>query len=186
MTGIYQKLRESYNAKRAIMTPEQKRRSFQRSQYSAKQTAKTTLFTSVFGLSEYVYPMTLTGKRKVVTGFDAMAIEQQPLLWNITCYALCKDTVGNNYLKAMEIYLKEPVKQSAIHKSLSHAHYDWMKESVNMKHMLTLAWIATTATPPAEELAMKIFNDLNVFESFDLCTTTDDGSYCINLKEQNK
>ena len=122
-----------------------------------------------FGLSEHIHPFTLAGKHKPVTGGDA----------------LCRDAHGNPYIKGFEIYLSEPVKQSSINTSLSRVHYDWMKENVNMSQMLTLAWIATTATPPTEKMAMNLFLGLGAFEHFDFVESTDDGLFRIKYKDES-
>lgn len=183
--NTYEALKQRTEARRKAMTPAQKRREFIRWQYLAKQCAKSTLFANVFGLSENIHPFTLSGHHKPVTGMDAMAIEVTPLKWCICCYALCRDTSGNPYIKGFEIYLSEPVKQSAINKALSRAHYDWMKENVNMSQMLTLAWIATTATPPTEKMAMNLFLGLGAFEHFDFVESTDDGLFRIKYKDES-
>jgi len=176
----YDLIKQMQETHKRIMTPAQKRREFKRQQFIAKQIANTTMFVSVFGLSEFVYPVSLNGHRKPVTGFEAMALEATPLPWNIICYALCRDANGNHYIKGMEIHLTEPVKQSAINTSLSRVHYDWMKSNVNMSHILTLAWIATTASPPYEELAFKLFDGLGAFEAFDVAVVESDGIFKLN------
>lgn len=181
--NTYEALKQRTEARRKAMTPAQKRREFIRWQYLAKQCAKSTLFANVFGLSENIHPFTLSGHHKPVTGMDAMAIEVTPLKWCICCYALCRDTSGNPYIKGFEIYLSEPVKQSAINKALSRAHYDWMKENVNMSQMLTLAWIATTASPPTEKMAMKLFLDLGAFDHFDFVEPAEDGLFRIKYHD---
>lgn len=182
MNGKYAALLLAEQAKRKSLTPAQKRREFLRQQYIAKRVASTSLFVSVFGLSEHVYPYSVTGHRKAVTGYDALAIEATPLPWVICCYALCKDNNGNPYIKGMELHLSEPVKQSAINRALSHKHFEWMKAEVNQAHLLTLAWIATTSKAPTEKLAMQLFLELGAFEAFDLVTPTEDGGIQINLK----
>lgn len=146
--------------------------------HRANRVASTSLFCSVFGLSEFIFPFDLNGKKKRITVSEASSLDKVPLLWNITCYALCRDNNSHNYLKAFEIYLKEPVKQSAINKSLSTIHYNWMKREVNIKHLLTLAWMATTAAPPSEELAFKIFDGLGGFSSFNHVTEKLEISRC--------
>ena len=165
-------------------TPAQKRREFKRQQFIAKKVASQTLFVSVFGLSEHIWPVSLNGQRRHVSAEQALAIEVTPLPWVICCYALCKDISGNPYIKGMELHLQEPVKQSAIHKALSHKHYDWMRENVNVKQLLTLAWIATTATPPTEKMAMQLFLERGAFDAFDFATSDDNGAFMINFKER--
>lgn len=160
----------------------QKRRDFMRQQLIAKKVAGSTLFVSVFGLTDTIYPVTLSGKRKAVTGYDALALEATPLPWVICCYALCKDPSSNPYLKGMELHLSEPVKQSAIHKALSEAHYDWMRKEVNTKQLLTLAWIATTAEASTEKLAMQLFLELDAFEAFEFVKVDDGETFRIQPK----
>lgn len=183
MNNKYAALINAEQARRKTQTQAQKRREFMRQQYVAKRVASSTLFVSVFGLSEYVFPVSLTGHHKPVTGYDALALESTPLPWVICCYALCRDNNGNPYIKGMELELLEPVKQSAIHKALSHKHYDWMKAEVNQAHLLTLAWIATTAAAPTEKLAMRLFLEKGAFDAFDFVTVDAEGGIVINLEE---
>lgn len=178
----YEAIHAAQQRLKQTATPAQKRRMFQRQQFIAKKVASQTLFVSVFGLSEHIWPVSLNGHNKQVTGYDALALEVTPLPWVICCYALCKDISGNPYIKGMELHLGEPVKQSAIHKALSEAHYDWMRENVNVKQLLTLAWIATTAAPPTEKLAMQLFLERGAFDAFDFATSNDE-TLMINLKE---
>ena len=105
-----------------------------------------------------------------------MAVGETPLKWVITCYAICRDQQGREYLPSMELTLPEPVKQDAINKALSQAHFDWVKAEINKKHLLTLAWIATTGQM-REEVAGKIFQQLGALDAFDIVQATDDGGY---------
>lgn len=99
------------------------------------------------------------------------------------CYAICRDSTGNDYLKGTIITLTEPVKQSAINKSLSTFHYDWMKAEVNMNHLLTLAWIATTGPEPSDSVAVKIFSNMGAWSDFDPVEQLPDGGYVTVPKE---
>lgn len=86
----------------------------------------------------------------------------------------------------MSIALSEPVKQDAIHKALSHTHYDWMRAEVNMRHLLTLAWISTTSPEPSDETAARVLGALGAlgaWSEFDYVTPVDDGGYLTNRKE---
>lgn len=158
-------IQQLMSRKRAAMTPAQKVRSMKRAIWLAKDTASRTLFASVYGLDGGVSPFTLKGKRSLVTFDRAMAVGETPLKWIITCYAICRDQHGRDYLPApMTIELSEPVKQDAINKALSQAHFDWVKECVNKQHLMTLAWIATTAKEPPEEIAMRIFTELGAWD----------------------
>ena len=106
-----------------------------------------------------------------------MAVGETPLKWVITCYAICRDRSGKDYLPApMTIELSAPVKQDAINKALSQAHFDWVKAEINKKHLLTLAWIATTGQM-REEVAGKVFQQLGAWDSFAIVHPTDDGGY---------
>lgn len=154
------------------LTLAQKIRSQKRSRFLAADTAHRTLFASVYGL----------GERVRVNADRALAVGDTPLKWLICCYALCRDNSGNNYTKAFTIQLTEPVKQSAINKALSHAHYDWMKKEVNMKHLLTLAWIATTGNEPSGETAFRMFDSLGAWDKFEYVIESDDGGYLTNRK----
>ena len=164
--------------KRAAMTPAQKARSMKRTLWLANDTASRTLFASVYGLDGGVTPFTLAGQRLRIDWERALAVGDTPLKWVITCYAICRDQQGRDYLPSpMTIELSEPVKQDAINKALSQAHFDWVKECVNKQHLMTLAWIATTASEPSEETAMRIFTELGAWDAFDIVQPTEDGGY---------
>jgi hypothetical protein len=171
-------LQQLMSRRRAAMTPAQKARSMKRTLWLASDTASRTLFASVYGLDGGVTPFTLSGKRYGINWERAMAVGDTPLKWVITCYAICRDRSGNDYLPApMTIELSAPVKQDAINKALSQAHFDWVKECVNKQHLMTLAWIATTAMEPSEGTAMRIFTELGAWDAFDIVQPTDDGGY---------
>ena len=170
-------LQQLMSRKRAAMTPAQKARSMKRTLWLANDTASRTLFASVYGLDGGVTPFAMTGQRSRIDWERAMAVGETPLKWVITCYAICRDQQGREYLPSMEMTLPEPVKQDAINKALSQAHFDWVKECVNKQHLMTLAWIATTAREPSEETAMRIFTELGAWDEFDIVQPTDDGGY---------
>ena len=169
-------LQQLMSRKRAAMTPAQKARSMKRTVWLAKDTASSTLFASVFGLDCGVTPFTLKGKRSLVTFDRAMAVGETPLKWVITCYAICRDQQGREYLPSMELTLPTPVKQDAINKALSQAHFDWVKAEINKSHLLTVAWIATTGQM-REGADVKIFQQLGAWDEFGIVQPTDDGGY---------
>ena len=169
-------LQQLMSRKRAAMTPAQKARSMKRTLWLANDTASRTLFASVYGLDGGVTPFTLAGQRLRIDWERAMAVGETPLKWVITCYAICRDQQGREYLPSMELTLPEPVKQDAINKALSQAHFDWVKAEINKKHLLTLSWIATTGQM-REEVAGKIFQQLGAWDAFDIVQPTDDGGY---------
>lgn len=158
------------------MTPDQKRRAFKAKLYRAKVTAQRFCFASVYGVGS-VQPFTHAGHKIGLSLPEVEAVCDTPLLWKIGCYAICKDSTGRDYIKSMCLELSEPVKQSTINKALSQAHYDWMKAEVNMKHLLTLAWIATTGPEPSDEVASKMFAQLGAWSDFDYVQELDDGAY---------
>ena len=170
-------LQQLMSRRRAAMTPAQKARSMKRTLWLANDTASRTLFASVYGLDGGVTPFTLAGKRLRIDWERALAVGETPLKWVITCYAICRDQQGREYLPSMELTLPEPVKQDAINKALSQAHFDWVKECVSKQHLMTLTWIATTAREPSEETAMRIFTELGAWDAFDIVQATDDGGY---------
>lgn len=164
------------------MTPDQKRRSFKRKQFTAITTAQRHLFASVYGVPS-VQPHNHSGGKVSLNIREVEAVCDTPLKWKIVCYAICRDSTGNDYLKGTSITLTEPVKQSAINKSLSAFHYDWMKADVNMNHLLTLAWIATTGPEPSDSVAVKIFSKMGAWSDFDLVEQLPDGGYVTVPKE---
>ena len=176
MTDI--NLQQLMSHRRAAMTPAQKARSMKRTLWLANDTASRTLFASVYGLDGGVTPFTLSGQRSRIDWERAMAVGETPLKWNIQCHALCRDSFGENYLyEPMTIPLPEPIKQDAINKSLSEIHFDWVKQNVNKRHLLTLGWIATTSLEPTPRLAYEIFDKLGAWDAFDIVQATDDGGY---------
>lgn len=164
------------------MTPDQKRRSFKRKQFTAITTAQRHLFASVYGVPS-VQPHNHSGGKVSLNIREVEAVCDTPLKWKIVCYAICRDSTGNDYLKGTSITLTEPVKQSAINKSLSAFHYDWMKAEVNMNHLLTLAWIATTGPEPSDSVVVKIFSNMGAWSDFDLVEQLPDGDYVTVPKE---
>ena len=183
MSQDYEQMVATIKRNRSRMTLAQRSREFKRQAYIAKQVAHTSLFASVYGLSDKVFPFTLVGKRKQVTGYDAYALESTPLVWNIHCYALCVDQFNQTYLRGFVISLPEPIKQSAIHKALSEKHYEWMNNEINKNHLLTLGWVATTNKDPDTKLVHKMFSELGAFTAFNICTVDPDGHYRLNPKE---
>lgn len=154
-----------------------------RQHWLATTTASRTLFAKVYGSDHGVTAHNHDGKRVPITFERADAVCRTPLKWSISCYAICRVPGGRDYLKGMHIQLSEPVKQDAIHKSLSHAHYDFMRAEVNMRHLLTLAWIATTGPEPSDEVAARALGALGAWSEFDYVTPVDDGGYLTNRKE---
>ena len=164
------------------MTPDQKRRAFKRKQFTAITTAQRHLFASVYGV-ESVQPHSHSGGKVSLNIREVEAVCDTPLKWKIVCYAICRDSTGNDYLKSTCVILNEPVKQSAINHSLSTFHYDWMKSEVNMNHLLTLAWIATTGPEPSDVIAAKIFSNMGAWKDFDFVQSLPDGGYVTVPRE---
>lgn len=153
-----------------------------RQHWLATTTASRTLFASVYGSDHGVTAHNHDGKRVPISYQAADAVCRTPLKWLISCYAVCRDSNGRDYLKSMSIALSEAVKQDAIHKALSHAHYDFMRAEVNMRHLLTLAWIATTGPEPSDETAARVLGALGAWSEFDYVTPLDDGGYLTNSR----
>lgn len=164
------------------MTPDQKRRAFKRQQFTAITMSQRCLLASVYMVGS-VQPHDHSGRRVALSFREAQAICNTPLKWKIICYAICRDSTGKDYLKDTCITLSEPVKQSAINKALSTFHYNWMKEEVNVNHLLTLAWIATTGSEPSDSVAAKIFSNMGAWSDFDLVEQLPDGGYVTVPKE---
>lgn len=158
------------------LTPDQKRRAFKRKQFLATSTAQRYLVASVYGVGS-VQPYSHAGRKVGLNLREVEALCDTPLPWVISCYAICSDSADRDYIKSMCITLSTPVKQSAINKALSQFHYDWMEREVNMNHLLTLAWIATTGPEPSDDIAIRIFSDMGAWRDFNFVQTLPDGGY---------
>ena len=95
-----------------------------------------------------------------------------------------RDQFGKEYLDDFEVRMPEPVKQDAINGSLSRIHYDSMIKNCNVKHVLTLGWIATTADELGEGIAEKVMRDLGAWRDFAPIEIREDGGYNIVSVEQ--
>lgn len=161
-----------------MLTNQQKDRLRKHQEWLGRNMAEKTLFASVYGGDSKVQSYSHTGKLKSVTFDQAKAVERAVLKWRVSCYALCRDTTGRDYLKSMCINLKEPVRQDWINQALSRAHFDFMMTECNMNHVLTLSWLATTGPEPTDEVAMKIFSP--AFSQFNPVTVESHGVFKTN------
>lgn len=154
-----------------------------RQHWLATTTASRTLFASVYGTELGVLAHNREGKRVPVRYEAATAVCNTPLQWTITCYAVCRDHTGGEYLRSTGVPMPRPVKQSAIHKALSTFHFNWMQSDVNKSHLLTLAWIATVGPEPSDEVAAMVFAGMGAWRDFDRVKLLPDGGYLTNPKE---
>ncbi len=161
---------------------QRKDRARKRSEFLGRTAAANSLFVSVYGGGNAVQAYTHGGIKKRMRFDEAKAVEVAALKWKISCYALCRDSNGRDYIKSMCLMMQNPVKQSEINKFLSQAHFDWMQEECNMNHVLTLAWIATTGPEPSDDVAMRIFVGTGIFEQLEPVTAVDDGVFTTNPK----
>jgi hypothetical protein len=165
------------------LTKQQKDRARKHQEWLGRTMAENSLFVSIYGLESAVQTYKHNGQKKAVTLPQARAVEKAALKWKIGCYAICKDSTGRDYIKSMSINLTEPVKQDAINKALSNAHFDWMMAECNMNHVLTLAWVATAGAEPSDDVAMSIFSKAKVFERLKPVTIEGHGVFITNPVE---
>lgn len=84
--------------------------------------------------------------------------------WTVYCAVLCRDSHGNQYTKADELYFHTPVLQSEIQDHLTDHHIKLLNNQ-NQKHVLGIAWIACPYDISIdEEFAYDIFD---MFKGFD-------------------
>lgn len=127
-----------------------------------------------------------TGKEKRLDLVQAAAVSETALSWRISLYALCRDERGHEYIKAECLVLPHPVRQRDIHQSLSQYHMAFMRREVNRKHLLTLAWSATTGDDPSSEQADAMFTKLGAWAMLDVAQELPGGGMGVsNLVTQN-
>lgn len=124
-----------------------------------------------------------TNKEKRLDLVQAAAVSDTPLMWRISLFALCRDEFANEYIKTEHLELERPVRQRDIHQSLSEHHMNFMRKEVNRKHLLTLAWSATTGDEPSQEQADKWFTKLGAWAALDVAEQRDDGGANVMLRE---
>ena len=127
----------------------------------ATYTAKRALLVSIAGITNIVHTYSHQGNKPQLKSSHIHAMMAVPLSWKILCYVLCRDNQGKHYFRHMTPVLPYPMKHNQIEKSLGKQHYDYMLEDFNHGHILTMAWIATVGDYPSDELAEKIFNELD-------------------------
>lgn len=116
----------------------------------------------------------LTLKEKRLDLFQATAISETPVQWNIGIYALCRGSNGDEYIKGELWAMPMKVRQRNIADSLNKAHMAFMRDSVNRKHLLTLGWIATAGDFLDEETAMELFSSTGVWGLLDTAEISED------------
>lgn len=116
----------------------------------------------------------LTLKEKRLDLFQATAISETPVQWNIGIYALCRGSNGDEYIKGELWPVPMKVRQRNIADSLNKAHMAFMRDSVNRKHLLTLGWIATAGDFLDEETAMELFSSTGVWGLLDVASVAED------------
>lgn len=117
-----------------------------------------------------------TLKEKRLDIVQATAVSETPVQWNIGLYALCRDAQGREYTKGELWPLPMKVRQRNIAESLNKAHMEFMRSEVNRKHLLTLAWIATSGDFLSEEQAMELFVQTGAFDLLDVADVAEDFS----------
>lgn len=121
-----------------------------------------------------------TGKEKRLDMVQAAAVSETALSWRISLYALCRDERGNEYIKAECLVLPHPVRQRDIHQSLNKHHMEFMRREVNRKHLLTLAWSATTGEEPGSQQADAIFAQLGAWATLDVAQELPEGAMGVS------
>lgn len=121
-----------------------------------------------------------TGKEKKLDMVQAVAVSDSALVWRISLWALCRNEQGFEYIKGEHLSLERPVRQRDIHQALNQRHMEFMRREVNRKHLLTLAWSATTGDEPSEAEADRMFTKLKAWEQLDVATEQPEGAMLIN------
>lgn len=116
--------------------------------------------------------------------YEADAVSEAVVKWHVYCLVILRDEFGKEYWRAMIIDMPEPVKQDAIHKSLSRMHYDYMVKEFNTKHVLTLGWIATGAQVEIDPKVIEsVMVRLGAWDGLDPITDLGDGAYRLNFTD---
>lgn len=84
-----------------------------------------------------------------------------PFKWSTLIAVTCKDTFGKEYMKAEQIDIDMPLKQSELADYLNEQHQALI-ENCNSNHIVNVAWISSPFPMDWDEnVASKIFEKLN-------------------------
>lgn len=160
-----------------------KDRARKRSEWLARNAASKVVLFSCYGIDEgRVSPFTLAGKRAALRMVEAKALEKTPIKWRIHNIVIMRDSTGRDYWKSEEVRLPAPALQSAIHKGLSHYHFDFMQEQ-NIKHVLGLAWVATAADEVDPAVIEKLIIESGAWQRLNPVIVQGDGTFHMNPKK---
>lgn len=154
---------------RTKLTPQAKARQLKLLQATAERITRENFIVFIAGITPKVVVFnrtTLKEKRLDLVG--ATAVSECCLRWQIGLYALCRSEQGQDYLKSEVVSLDRPVRQREIHQELTQMHMRFMRESVNRKHLLTLAWCATTGEAPSSEQFDAMATKLGAWQQLDV------------------
>lgn len=126
-----------------------------------------------------------TCKEKKLDLVQATAVADTALMWRISLYALCRNEFAFEYIKAEHILLPHPIRQRDIHQSLNQRHMEFMRREVNRKHLLTLAWSATTGDEPTEAEADRMFTKLGAWAQLDVAEELSEGAMGVTMMRES-
>lgn len=131
-----------------------KRLTENRRKHLAQQAAAHIRFKAVVWTSEredgFVYLNDLlTGKPSHMGEMDVYAIEEVDHKWSICMFVFCRDSTGENYMRAYETRAPVFCRHTQLIESLNGKHKELI-DGVNSKDVIELAWVATTGPLTAE------------------------------------
>ena len=118
----------------------------------------------------------LTLKEKRLDLVQATAISETPVQWNIGIYALCRGSNGDEYITGELWPMPLKVRQRNIAASLNEKHMEFMRTGVNLKHLLTLGWLATSGDFLENEKAYELFASTGAWSLLDTAEINSDMS----------
>lgn len=155
--------------RRPQLTPAAKARQLKLLQATAERITRDHFITFIAGVTPKVVVFNRTTlKEKRLDLIQATAVSECCLKWQIGLYALCRDEQGREYIKGETVALSRPVRQREIHQELTQRHMDFMKREVNRKHLLSLAWVATTGSEPSSERCDAMFTKVGAWKLLDV------------------
>lgn len=99
------------------------------------------------------------------TMIQARAMTEVAHKWSMFIAALGVDDNGRRYIKSEQIFLPDRRKQSVLAESLNEYHQQFIKRSMNPRHLIAAAWIGSPEGLEIEEnQADEIFTALGAWE----------------------
>ena len=117
-----------------------------------------------------------TLKEKRLDLVQATAMSETPVQWNIGLYALCRGSNGDEYITGELWPMPIKVRQRNIAASLNEKHMEFMRTGVNLKHLLTLGWLATSGDFLENEKAYELFASTGAWSLLDTAEINSDMS----------